>query len=226
MSPASHGCPTKTENFVSARTLFEFSTAGLRGCVTGAVVRRSSERNPGVNSLTLSCLVSFPPPFASLPLALPSPMARGVDPQQSSLGYIQVRTEITTRSVLDRQWNDAEAYSSCSLIRRTIRIARVSFNRFVRFSIAFRGSRWMAPSLDDHLRWCDVVPGFVNVSRFGWTLNFDALRVTKVHRYRVVSVRGESTRVLPVLSHGVDGATDVACYIWYTQDFLLVVLFA
>lgn len=64
------------------------------------------------------------------------------------------------------------------------------------------------------------MPGFVNVSRFGWTLNFDALRVTKVHRYRVVSVRGESTRVLPVLSHGVDGATDVACYIWYTQDFL------
>lgn len=81
--------PDKNREFVPARTLFEFSTAGLRGCVTGAIVRRSSE-HPRCEFTSTLLSSPFPHPgliYFPLSLPLPSPMARGVVSQQSSRSH-------------------------------------------------------------------------------------------------------------------------------------------
>lgn len=106
--------PDENREFCSSSHVVRIFHGWFTGvCYWGSSAQKLRAFPVWIHRHTLVPRLVFPSPptstLASLPLALPSPMARGVDPQQSSLGYIQVRTEIATHSVADRQWNDAEA---------------------------------------------------------------------------------------------------------------------
>lgn len=162
--------PDENREFVPARTLFEFSTAGLRGCVTGAIVRRSSE-HPRCEFA--STLLSSPFPHPGLiyfPLSLP-PLSYGSRGGFPTILSVTFESQPRPRRI---------QFPIVGLTTQRVSSARDSIEQFGpraclligSFDLA-GGSRWLVHSSVDRRRW-NVVPVFVNAFRPRWIVDFDA----------------------------------------------------